>query len=205
MFNSTAVGTGCRAIIADRRIAPVTAGPAASTPGCGLTSAGPVPDSYDFFAELPCLAGIDTATAALLSARFPYVTPSGVVNGCGRLAATQVEQYVDGGYADSTGLATVAGLAPQLMSAIRQHNGYALANARPGQPGHAEQRRCRGGRQHLSPPRAEPDVLPGRGGAPGRPAAAHRRRHGPAVMPCRRSRQLTCRTLNRVMTPPSTV
>ena len=134
MFNSTAVGTGCRAIIADRRIAPVTAGPAASTPGCGLTSAGPVPDSYDFFAELPCLAGIDTATAALLSARFPYVTPSGVVNGCGRLAATQVEQYVDGGYADSTGLATLAGLAPQLMSAIRQHNGYALANARPGQP-----------------------------------------------------------------------
>ena len=134
MFNSTAVGTGCRAIIADRRIAPVTAGPAVSTPGCGLTSAGPVPDSYDFFAELPCLAGIDTATAALLSARFPYVTPSGVVNGCGRLAATQVEQYVDGGYADSTGLATLAGLAPQLMSAIRQHNGYALANARPGQP-----------------------------------------------------------------------
>ena len=134
MFNSTAVGTGCRAIIADRRIAPVTAGPAASTPGCGLTSSGPLPDSYDFFAELPCLAGIDTATAALLSARFPYVTPSGVVNGCGRLAATQVEQYVDGGYADSTGLATLAGLAPQLMSGIRQHNEYALANARPGQP-----------------------------------------------------------------------
>jgi hypothetical protein len=81
MLNSTAVGTGCRAIIADRRIARVTAGPAASTPGCGLTSTGPVPDSYDFFAELPCLAGIDTATAALLSAQFPYVTPSGVVNG----------------------------------------------------------------------------------------------------------------------------
>jgi len=134
MFNSTAVGTGCRAIIADRRVAPVTAGPAASTPGCGLTSSGPVPDSYDFFAELPCLTGIDTATAALLSARFPYVTPSGVVNGCGRLAATQVEQYVDGGYADSTGLATLAGLAPQLMTAIRQHNEYALASARPGRP-----------------------------------------------------------------------
>jgi hypothetical protein len=134
MFNSTAVGTGCRAIIADRRIAPMTVGPAESTPACGLTSTVAVPDSYDFFTELPCLAGIDTATAALLSARFPYVTPSGVVNGCGRRAATQVEQYVDGGYADSTGLATLAGLAPQLMSAIRQHNASALASTAPGQP-----------------------------------------------------------------------
>jgi hypothetical protein len=134
MFNSTAVGTGCRAIIADRRIAPATAGPAESTPACGLTSTVAVPDSYDFFAELPCLAGIDTATAALLSARFPYVTPSGVVNGCGRQAGTQVEQYVDGGYADSTGLATLAGLAPQLMSAIRQHNESALTGTPPGQP-----------------------------------------------------------------------
>jgi hypothetical protein len=134
MFNSTAVGTGCRAIIADRRIAPATVGPAESTPACGLTSTVAVPDSYDFFTELPCLAGIDTATAALLSARFPYVTPSGVVNGCGRQAGTQVEQYVDGGYADSTGLATLAGLAPQLMSAIRQHNASALASTPPGQP-----------------------------------------------------------------------
>jgi hypothetical protein len=134
MFNSTAVGTGCRAIIADRRIAPVPAGPAALSPACGLTSTAPVPDSYDFFAELPCLAGIDTATAALLSARFPYVTPSGVVNGCGSHAGTQVEQYVDGGYADSTGLATLAGLAPELMPAIRQHNMSALASTPPGQP-----------------------------------------------------------------------
>jgi hypothetical protein len=134
MFNSTAVGTGCRAIIADRRIAPAAARPAVSTPACGLTSTVAVPDSYDFFAELPCLAHIDTATAALLSARFPFVTPSGVVNGCGSKAGTQVEQYVDGGYADSTGLATLAGLAPELMSAVRQHNASALASAPPGQP-----------------------------------------------------------------------
>ncbi|MBO0786067.1 MAG: hypothetical protein J2P33_08330, partial [Actinobacteria bacterium] len=134
MFNSTAVGTGCRAVIADRRIAPAPTAPAASSPSCGLSSGAPLPDGYDFFAEYPCLAGLDTATAALLSARFPYVTPSGVVNGCGRLAGTQLEQYVDGGYADSSGLATLAGLAPQLMPVIRQYNTDAVASARPGRP-----------------------------------------------------------------------
>jgi hypothetical protein len=132
LFNSTAVSTGCRAIIADRLIAP--AGPVSSGLTCDLNSAAPIPDSYDFFAHLPCLRGLDAVTAALLSARFPYVTPSGVVNGCGSKSGSQVEQYVDGGYADSTGLATLAGLAPQLMSAVRQYNANALATAAAGQP-----------------------------------------------------------------------
>jgi hypothetical protein len=134
MFNSTAVGTGCRAIIADRRIAPVATRPAVASPVCDLTTTTSVPDSYDFFAQLPCLTGIDTATAAMLSARFAFITPSGAVNGCGRQAGTQVEQYVDGGYADSTGLATLAGLAPQLTSAIRQHNARAVASTPAGRP-----------------------------------------------------------------------
>jgi hypothetical protein len=134
MFNSTAAGTGCRAIIADHRIAPVTTRPAVATPVCDLTTTTSVPDSYDFFAQLPCLTGIDTATAAMLSARFAFITPSGAVNGCGHRAGTQVEQYVDGGYADSTGLATLAGLAPQLTSAIRQHNARAVASTPAGRP-----------------------------------------------------------------------
>jgi hypothetical protein len=134
MFNSTAVGTGCRAIIADRRIAPASTRPATSQPRCDLTTATQVPDSYDFFAELPCLSGLDTATAAMLSARFAFVTPSGVVNGCGASAGTQAEQYVDGGYADSTGLATLAGLAPQLTAAIRQHNEEAMTSTPAGRP-----------------------------------------------------------------------
>jgi hypothetical protein len=134
LLNSTAVSTGCRAIMDDRPIAPAPASPATSAPTCALGSAGPVPDSYDFFARLPCLRGIDTATAALLSARFPYVTPSGAVNGCGTKARTQIEQYVDGGYADSTGVATLAGLAPELMTAVRQYNAKALASAASGQP-----------------------------------------------------------------------
>lgn len=121
-MNTTAVGTGCRAVIADRLLA---ASPSPSGLGCDVNVATPIPDSYDFFASFPCLRGISAVTAALLSARFPYVTPSGVVNACGK-----TEQYVDGGYADSTGLATIAGLLPDLMSAVRQLNASAIA--RPG-------------------------------------------------------------------------
>jgi hypothetical protein len=141
LLNSTAVSTGCRAILSGSALAaaPVTApaptqAAAASTaaPGCDLHSAAPMPDSYDFFAALPCLRGIDTVTAALLSARFPYVTPSGVVDGCGPDASKhQAEQYVDGGYADSSGLATLAGLAPGMMTAIRQYNATAVAGTGP--------------------------------------------------------------------------
>jgi hypothetical protein len=80
------------------------------------------------------LRGIDTITAALLSARFPYITPSGVVNGCGNMSGKQVEQYVDGGYADSTGLATIADLAPELMAAVRQYNAAELASTAAGHP-----------------------------------------------------------------------
>ena len=139
LFNSTAVRTGCRAILADRSLA----GSLAATPGpapaaaapltCGLGSAAPAANSYDLFAKLPCLRGIDTATAALLSARFPFVTPSGVVNGCQALSGTPAEQFVDGGYADSSGLATLAGLAPGLMAAVRQYNSVAVAGTQAGQ------------------------------------------------------------------------
>jgi hypothetical protein len=137
LFNSTAVRTGCRAILPDRSLA----GPGEPAPvsgsalTCGLGSAAPAANSYDLFAKLPCLKGIDTATAALLSARFTFISPSGVVNGCRRSQrGTAQEQFVDGGYADSSGLATLAGLAPSLTAAVRQYNTSAVAGARPGQP-----------------------------------------------------------------------
>ena len=137
LFNSTAVRTGCRAILADRSLAgPGESAPAAGPPlSCGLGSAAPAANSYDLFAKLPCLKGIDTATAALLSARFTFISPSGVVNGCRRSQrSTAQEQFVDGGYADSSGLATLAGLAPSLTAAVRQYNTSAVADAQAGQP-----------------------------------------------------------------------
>jgi hypothetical protein len=136
LFNATAVRTGCRAILPDRALSVPGARPPAAGPPltCGLGSAAPAANSYDLFGKLPCLRGIDAATAALLSARFTFITPSGVVNGCGKQAGTAAEQFVDGGYADSSGLATLAGLAPGLTAAVRQYNTAAVAAARPGQP-----------------------------------------------------------------------
>jgi hypothetical protein len=137
LFNSTAARTGCRAILPDRSLAaPGAAAAVANSPlTCGLGSAAPAVNSYDLFAKLPCLTGMDTATAALLSARFTFITPSGVVNGClGSNRHQSQEQFVDGGYADSSGLATLAGLAPGLTAAVRQYNTSAVAAARAGQP-----------------------------------------------------------------------
>lgn len=61
-----------------------------------------------------CLAGVRLSTAAMFSARFPYVTPSGVVGPCRRAAITQL---IDGGYAEGSGLGSLVDLAPRLLAA----------------------------------------------------------------------------------------
>ena len=87
------------------------------------------------------------STAALLAARFPYVTPSGRVPGrCGydgelddldkpgtvycaherpNKAANCEGNYVDGGYTDNSGLFTLVSVWPSLRALIVQHNLYA--------------------------------------------------------------------------------
>jgi len=133
LFNSTDANSGCRAIIADRPL-PAPPGPQDTTGlTCDLRSAVPGGGSFDFFARLPCMQDIATVTAAMLSARFPYITPSGVITAC-RDKNTIAGQFVDGGYADSSGLITLADLLPNLTAALRAHNAAALAQARPGQP-----------------------------------------------------------------------
>ena len=133
LFNSTTVGSGCRAIIADRSLTATPQRPDNQLT-CDLQSAVPGGDSYDFFAKLPCMRNIASVTAAMLSARFPYITPSGVVNGCHDQQGKPVGQFVDGGYADSSGLITLADLMPTLTDTIRAHNAATLRQARPGQP-----------------------------------------------------------------------
>jgi len=131
LFNSAAVGSGCRVIIADSRLSGTPPGSSQPDPTCDLRSAVPGGGSYDFFAMASCRRNIAAVTAAMLSARFPYITPSGVVMGChGRLMG----QFVDGGYVDSSGLITLADLMPSLTGTLRAHNAMALAQARPGQP-----------------------------------------------------------------------
>ncbi len=131
-FNSTSVSTGCRAVIST-----VTLPRASQIPNMGLTcgvgTRGPA-GSYDFFARLHCMRGIATSTAAMLSARFTYVTPTGTVTGCYKRSGTFQDQLVDGGYGDSTGLSTLVNIAPSLVSRIRQYNITAVTKAKAGQP-----------------------------------------------------------------------
>ncbi len=141
LFNSTAVRTSCRAIIATS-YAGAPGQPAQYTPAClGISGQSSdrydLPDAYDLFSRLPCLQHLSMATAAMLSARFAYITPSGDVTGCtGSLrmspASQLVEQYIDGGYLDSTGLLTLADVLPSLLPLIARHNAAELAGAGTG-------------------------------------------------------------------------
>jgi hypothetical protein len=134
LFNSTSVSTGCRAILSSVAL-PHPAAKMAQPGGlsCGLGSAG-LAGSYDFLARFRCLRNLATSTAALLSARYAYITPSGTLDGCGSSRGAFADQLVDGGYGDSTGLSTLVDLAPTVMADVRQYNDRAIASAAAGQP-----------------------------------------------------------------------
>jgi hypothetical protein len=124
VINSTATTTACRTLISQVR---ATSSPGRCTTGAESTKdsdlAGAIwaANSTDL---LSCTGQVHTTTAALLTARFPYVTPSGVVDCTG-----QTLQVVDGGYAENFGVGTLVDLAPQLMRLVRQHNNCVLGEA----------------------------------------------------------------------------
>ncbi len=68
----------------------------------GADGPGPLPATVDVGDYLSCdrHRDIRRSTAALLSARFPYVSPAGRLAACGRGAATKF--VVDGGYVDTS-------------------------------------------------------------------------------------------------------
>ena len=75
-----------------------------------------------------CLGSVSASTAALLTARFPYVTPGGVVGSC-NVNGSGAEpgfwprtQLIDGGYIENTGLATITDLSTQWLAQVRSHN-----------------------------------------------------------------------------------
>jgi hypothetical protein len=134
LLNSTSVATGCRAVLSSVAL-PHPPASMVQDDGlsCGVGASGPS-GSYDFFARLGCMRNISTATAAMLSARFAYITPSGTLNGCGQASGTFSDQLVDGGYGDASGLSTLINLAPTLTARVREFNSRAIASAAPGQP-----------------------------------------------------------------------
>jgi len=110
ILTSTVVSTSCRALLSQVDLGPTkTACPASSGPR-----------SFDLFgAYRDCLGNPPALTAGLLASRFPYVTPSGSVDGCGD---HEFIQLVDGGYTDNTGLGTITNLATQWLPLVRVHN-----------------------------------------------------------------------------------
>ncbi|MFT4283415.1 MAG: hypothetical protein QM598_01105, partial [Protaetiibacter sp.] len=81
-----------------------------------------------------CRANLSWATAAELSARFPFVSPGGRISpdtlpeGCRRVADLQL---VDGGSTDNSALGTWVDVAPTLTALIRATNAAADGEARP--------------------------------------------------------------------------
>ncbi|GAA1138955.1 hypothetical protein GCM10009583_05790 [Ornithinicoccus hortensis] len=106
-------------------------GPSAPADGSCDALDRPAPRSVDLLADYAaaepgCLGELSTATASMLTARFPYVTPSGVIGPCGEWP---VQQLVDGGYTENTGLGTLVDLAPQWLVLVQEHNRAALAGS----------------------------------------------------------------------------
>lgn len=76
-------------------------------------------DLVDFLCE-----GQDVrlSTAALLSARFPLVSPSGRLEWCGRRADKPVTYVVDGGYLDTSGASAALELWERLRPSVADYN-----------------------------------------------------------------------------------
>ncbi|WP_299518085.1 hypothetical protein [uncultured Serinicoccus sp.] len=122
VLNSTATSSGCRVLVSQVDLG---SGPVSDCADLG----SPLAYSRDFYADyLPpapasgegsapgtetCVGSVPASTASMTSARFPYVTPSGVVGPCGDAPQAQL---IDGGYAEGSGLGTVVDLAPRLLA-----------------------------------------------------------------------------------------
>lgn len=123
VLNSTATSSGCRVLVSQVALG---SGPVSDCADLG----SPLAYSRDFYADyLPpegeaatgqsdhCVGSVPASTASMTSARFPYVTPSGVVGPCGDAPQAQL---IDGGYAEGSGLGTVVDLAPRLLAQVAE-------------------------------------------------------------------------------------
>ncbi len=141
ILNSTATGYGCRVLVSQIDL---RAGDHSST-GVGSDGTAEAPNCQGSSVELPtsldlqdvygsCPLDVDWSTAALLSARFPLVSPAGRTsaratgtNGADCASLPDL-QLIDGGYSEATGLGTLADLSPALASVIRNHNASVSAS-----------------------------------------------------------------------------
>jgi hypothetical protein len=141
VLNSAAAGRGCRVLVsqvelatAARETAARAAGPKgtesfrlASCQGRTNQPAASL-DLQDLYGD--CTPDMSWATAAMLSARFPWILPGGRVppqervlpSGTKDCAGQPNLQLIDGGHAEGSGIGTLADIAPALLQVVRDHN-----------------------------------------------------------------------------------
>jgi len=141
VLNSVSTGDGCRVVLSqlDLTVSP-SASPERADVCRGRTDQPAVTvDLADVYGG--CLPGLSWATAAMVSSRFPVVTPAarispGVATATGGYDTScggggQDLQLVDGGYAEGTGLATLSDVTPLVMRQIVAHNATAVERSEP--------------------------------------------------------------------------
>ncbi|GIF25608.1 hypothetical protein BJ973_003886 [Actinoplanes tereljensis] len=140
MFNGTAVETGCRVVVGPIPAAVTAHQPAEKLKSCraaagpttagrsGLFAVGAL-DARDYLGRQTgdgCETADDAtfrlSTAALLSARFPYITPTGSLVFCPEGGGVSKTFDVDGGYLENNGIALALDLWRALEPMVAEHN-----------------------------------------------------------------------------------
>ena len=136
VLNSTTINPNCKVLVSQLDLGlpssvATDAKPSQGSPDCRNGTAE-LPGSIDLVeAYRDCPTNLDWATAMMLSARFPFVTPAGrlapsTAGPSPECAAVPDLQLIDGGYYDNSGLGTISDLAPELASIIAAHNATAV-------------------------------------------------------------------------------
>lgn len=131
MLNSASVGDGCRINVSVADLAttrgaesrgPLDSCRLAQQPPRSAHSAGtPLVSTRDVVDFVCSSDDLLMSTAALLSARFPFVSPTGSLDACGRKGDTATRIYaVDGGYVDSSGASPLAELIPPFIEQVER-------------------------------------------------------------------------------------
>lgn len=128
VLNSTDVRSKCKVLVSNGAATSgtleATAADDADAPGCDSASTAPA-------ASLPvpasCFEDREWATTAMLSARFPLITPAARIRA--ETCSAEDLQLVDGGYAEGSGLGTAADLAPVIADSIADRHAR-----EPGEP-----------------------------------------------------------------------
>ncbi|HEV2755978.1 MAG TPA: hypothetical protein VG318_09410 [Actinomycetota bacterium] len=129
-LNGSSVTDACRVLVTNVGQLPATLGPdCQGVPAPGHAATGPLSGSIDPFVGLtgdedacgPARYDVPITTGALLSARFPVVSPAGSLTRCVDGEETDTD-VVDGGYYENSGLLTLLQLWEGLEEYVADYN-----------------------------------------------------------------------------------